>query len=74
MGSVYDMLTGGDWSTDRSEHDFTSAYIPFKYTKGYTMESFTNPDPLTYIVSIRKGMRFDDKDPVWGREVTADDV
>ena len=73
MGAVYEQLMGADWSADRSECDFTGYYYPFRCTTGYSMESYEHPDPLTYIVHIRKGMRFWNKPPVNGREVTADD-
>lgn len=41
-------------------------------------ESWTNPDPLTWVFQLRKGVKFHDDNPVFpkgkGREVTADDV
>lgn len=74
MGAIFEKLVGGDWSVDRSENDFTSAYVPLRYSKGYSMKSWENPDPLTYIIHLREGMHFQNRAPVNGREVIADDV
>jgi peptide/nickel transport system substrate-binding protein len=74
LGSIYDVLQGGDWSVDRSECSYLTKNILLQYTKGFSMESWDNPDPLTYIIYLRKGMYFQNKPPVNGREVTADDV
>jgi len=73
MSCVYDTLWGGDWSVDRSEYGFTGLYVPQQYSRGYSAESWENPDPKTYIIHIRQGMKFQDKPPVNGREVVADD-
>ena len=37
-------------------------------------ESWTQPNDRTYVFKIRKGVRWHNKPPVNGREVTADDV
>ena len=74
FGAIYESLFGGDWAAPRDEFDFSGLYIPPKYTVGYSAESFETADPLTYIIHLRKGMRFQNKPPVNGREVTADDV
>jgi peptide/nickel transport system substrate-binding protein len=36
--------------------------------------SWTQPTPTTYVVTLRKGVRFHPKPPVNGRELTSDDV
>ena len=74
LGSIYDVLLGGDWAVDRSECSYLTKNILLQYTRGFSLESWENPDPLTYIINLRKGMHFQDKPPVNGREVTADDV
>jgi peptide/nickel transport system substrate-binding protein len=74
MAYVYEILSGGDWSTPRSENDFTSVYIPPKNVIGFSAESWEQLDDLTYKLKIREGMRFQDKPPVNGREVVAADV
>ncbi len=74
-GAVYEMLTIGDWSADRSENDFSTNYVPPKFQTGYAlMVSYENPDPLTYIIHIREGVHYEDKPPVNGRELTSTDV
>ena len=73
-GSMYDVLLGGDWSIDRSVNPYTAVYIPPEATIGFSAESYENPDPLTYIVHLRQGMRWQNKPPVNGREVTAEDL
>ncbi len=37
-------------------------------------EKLEQPDPLTYIWTLRRGVRFHNIDPTFGREVTAEDV
>ena len=74
MGIVFDTLMFGDWSTPRSEYPFLMSYVPPEYLTGKALESYENPDPLTYVLHLRQGMRFWNKPPVNGREVTADDL
>ena len=74
-GSVYEMLTIGDWSADRTKNDFTTNYVPPEFQTGYALlESYENPDPLTYIIHIRKGVHYQNKSPVNGRELTTTDI
>ena len=42
--------------------------------EGDLAESWSQPDELTYVFKLRKGVRFHPKPPVNGRELTADDV
>jgi peptide/nickel transport system substrate-binding protein len=42
--------------------------------EGDLAESWSQPNELTYVFKLRKGVRFHAKPPVNGREVTADDV
>jgi len=74
-GSIYDQLTGADWSVDRSVNNYQSMFVDFfQFGKGAMMESYEVSDPLTYIVHLRHGMLWQNKAPVNGREVIADDV
>ena len=72
--SIYDVLIGGDWSVDRDESSFLTKNILLQYTTGFSAESWENPDPLTYVIHLRQGMKFQNKPPVNGREVVANDV
>ncbi len=62
-----------DWAADRTEYDF-SGYTPMKYRKGNLIESWETPDTLTIILNVRKGIKWQNKQPVNGRELTAYDV
>src|SRR5712691_2120458 len=42
--------------------------------EGDLAESWTRPNDTTYVFKLRKGVRFHNKPPVNGRELTADDV
>src|SRR5207237_3542833 len=42
--------------------------------EGDLAESWTQPSETTYVFKLRKGVRWHNKPPVNGREVTADDV
>ena len=51
-----------------------STYEPLEGRVGFVAESWEQPDLHTVIYHIRKGIHFQDKPPVNGREVTAHDV
>ncbi len=66
----------GDWGIDRKIFDFpgTSGYLSLKQMRGSLAESWECPDLHTIVFHIRKGVKFQDKPPANGRELTADDV
>ena len=70
---VVENLSIQDWSTPRDVYDFHTA-LPPTHTIGLLAESWSQPDPLTYVLNIRQGVRFHDKAPVHGRLLTAEDV
>lgn len=59
---------------DRAIWDFKARFIPAEYYRGYLAESWETPDLATYVFHIRKGIRWQDKPPVNGRELTAYDI
>ena len=63
-----------DWAIDRDIFSFSSSYRPLSFYKPHLAESWDTPDPLTIIFNIRKGVNWQDKAPMNGREFTADDV
>ncbi|MFC1933008.1 ABC transporter substrate-binding protein [Chloroflexota bacterium] len=67
-------LCSSDWKLDRKIYDFKTAMVPLEYELPSLAESWEQPDPLTYIFKIRKGVSFQDIPPVNGRELTAYDV
>ena len=74
MGGVIDKLGIGNWGIDRDEWDFKSGPLPVSAITGRLAESWDTPDPLTIIFKIRKGVYWQNKAPMNGRELTADDV
>ena len=64
-----------DWAIDRDEYPFKGGYLaPLHAIRGALAESWEQPDPLTYVFNIRKGVHWHNKAPVNGRELTAEDV
>jgi peptide/nickel transport system substrate-binding protein len=70
----FETLSIGSWALDRKIYDFSIRWKPEIYCQGLLAESWEEPDWQTYIFHIRKGVHFQDKPPVNGRELTASDV
>jgi peptide/nickel transport system substrate-binding protein len=76
-GSWYlwlETLWCSDWALDRNTWSFQGLFTPEKYRKGLLAESWEQPDGQTIIVHLRKGVSWQNKVPVNGREFTSDDV
>ena len=71
---VNEQLGIADWAIDRKVFDFSHSYIPESVWTGHLAESWEQPDPLTYVFHIRKGVKWQDRAPMNGRELTAEDV
>jgi peptide/nickel transport system substrate-binding protein len=65
-----------DWvGTPADKRDFFyTSYTPEEYAVGSVLESWEQPDAFTIIYHVRQGIRFHNKPPVNGRELTAYDV
>jgi peptide/nickel transport system substrate-binding protein len=81
MGLTNEPMQTGDWAKGAAgtgECSFTDAamYYPLDIVVGCLAESWElGPDPTTTMIwHIRKGVRFHDKPPASGREMTAYDV
>ena len=74
VSGFLEKLSVADWGIDRDETDFRTTYVPVPSLKGALAESWEQPDPLTWIAHIRKGVRWQDKEPMNGREFDAYDV
>ena len=61
-----------DWTIDRDVWHLASTYKPPEYFVPHLAE-WEQPDPLTVILHVRKGVHWHDKPPMNGRELTADD-
>ena len=73
VAGVNEKLAWPDWATPRDEFDFVYHNVPTN-TIGSLAESWSQPDPLTYIVKVRQGVYWHDKPPMNGRELIADDI
>ena len=71
---VIEKLGMADWAAPRDKFDLSAVFPPAEYTRGQLAESWSQPDPLTVIVNVRQGVRWHDKTPMNGRELTAQDV
>ena len=68
-------LGRGDWAIDRDVLSYSFVTPAADQMVGALAESWElSPDGLTYTFNIRKGVRFHDKPPVNGREMTANDI
>ena len=75
ISPVLEKLGMADWAIDRDTYPFIGSPItPLFAIRGAVAESWEQPDPLTYVFNIRKGVRWHDKAPMNGRELTAKDV
>ena len=73
IAGVLEKLAMADWTTPRDKYDFQFLNVPTN-TVGALAESWSQPDPLTYIVKVRQGVHWHDKAPMSGRELTAQDI
>ena len=73
VAGVTEKLAMLDWATPRDEFDFVSHNVP-NNTIGQLAESWSQPDPLTYIVKVRSGVHWHNKAPMNGRQLTAKDI
>ena len=73
----YDALITGDLEKMQKEGKLpgaVSTYTPNKYLKGALAERWEWLDSTTLVFYLRKGVKFQNKPPVNGREFVADDV
>ena len=73
VAGVLEKLVIADWATPRDKFDFVMLNVPTN-TIGVLAESWSQPDPLTYIVKVRQDVHWHDKAPMNGRELTAQDI
>lgn len=73
---IFESLCQNDWKRGpygTKEHSFVG-YADPQYYSGAIAESWETPDPSTLIFHIRKGVHWQNRPPVNGRELVADDV
>jgi peptide/nickel transport system substrate-binding protein len=74
---IYEGLVTGDQEKMRKDPNFhrdVGGYTPPNFIKGALAESWKWQDSTTLIFHLRKGVKFQNKPPVNGREFVADDV
>lgn len=69
-----EMLFAWDWTLDRKIWSFQGDFSPPEYFQGVLVDSWEQTDPFTITLHLRKGIHWQDKPPVNGREFIADDV
>ena len=74
ISGVQEKLAILDWATPRDVFAMNIYYQPPELLTGWLAESWSNPDPKTFIVKIKQGVKWHNKAPVDGRELTAEDV
>jgi peptide/nickel transport system substrate-binding protein len=68
---IYTSLTHGGLMRTKAGPSVQPGTLP---AEPHLAESWERPNDLTYVFKLRKGVRFHNKPPVNGRELTADDV
>jgi peptide/nickel transport system substrate-binding protein len=63
-----------NWALDRKIRDFKLRDRQAEFCMGLLAESWEQPEPLTFIFHIRKGINWQNKPPLNGRELTAYDI
>ncbi len=74
VSPVLEKLSVGNWAIDREEHGWNTTNVPLSALKGALAESWSQPDPLTYVFKIRQGVHWQNKALMNGRELTAKDI
>ncbi len=74
ISGVLEQLSIADWGIDRDVEDWKTTFVHLDGLKGALAESWSQPDPLTYVFKIRQGVHWHDKAPMNGRALTAKDV
>ena len=71
---VVEKLGIANWGIDRSVNNLANEFLLVDHFTSALAESWDVPDPQTYVFHLRQGVRWHDKAPMNGRELTADDV
>lgn len=76
LSLVFEKLSMGNWAQDRAAFDFPYARgpVPVELMIGQLAESWEMPDPLTINFKIKQGIKWQNKAPTFGRDLTVDDI
>ena len=72
--AVLDKPSVADWGINRDSYALHMPWPPIDFLRGALVEQWVQPDTLTIIFYLRKGVHWHDKAPMNGREFTADDM
>jgi len=67
-------LFESDWTLDPEIYPTGSFFVPEKYCVPYASEKWELRDPRSFVVYLKKGIKWQNKPPVNGREFTAQDI
>jgi peptide/nickel transport system substrate-binding protein len=71
---AYETMIHFDWTLNRDIWSFKTLFVPKEYYVGELAESWEMTDSQTLTVHLREGIHWQNKEPVNGREFTAEDV
>jgi peptide/nickel transport system substrate-binding protein len=71
---MYENMVTYDWSLDRKIWPMNTPFVPTKYYMGLLAESWEYTDPQILVFHLRQGIHWQNKEPLNGREFTADDI
>jgi len=74
VAPVLEHLGIGNWAIPKEKYPFDSGFVTVDVIKPHLAESWSMPDPTTIIFKIRKGIHWQNKPPMNGRELDAYDV
>ena len=74
INGVNESLAIGNWAIDRDVFAFDTDVAPVSVMTGQLAESWTMPDDLTVIFTIRDNVFWRDRPPTNGRQLTAHDI
>ena len=74
INGVNENLAVGDWAIDRDVFAFDTDVVPVSAMTGQLAESWTMPDDVTVVFTIRDDVFWRDRPPTNGRQLNAHDI
>jgi peptide/nickel transport system substrate-binding protein len=74
LNLFYDALFGKSWTVDRNQWAFGGMFTPDQYVVGNLVDTWEWTNPTTLTLLLHQGVKFQNKAPVNGRELTSADV
>ena len=73
-GFWMDKLGAADWAIDRDVFSFKTSFFPFEIYRPHVAESWDVISPTELHIKIREDVYWQDRPPMYGRQLTAKDV